>query len=289
MRYFGHACILIETRDVSILIDPLVSYYGYDSDVDHYSDAHLPDVIDFALITHNHQDHVLFETLLPLRHRIKNLVVPRTNSGRLEDPDLKLMLKHVGFNQVTAFGEMETINFSNVTITALPFTGEHSDLNILTKSCYLVEIDSFRLMFLADSRIVEPALYRYIHEITGDVDVIFLGMECDGAPLTWLYGPLMPSKISREHDNSRRLSGSDCERGMHLVDIFNPKEVYVYAMGMEPWLEFISSIRYTDESNPIVQSGKLVQICRDRGISAERLYGEKEILFEMQPNLVKQP
>src|SRR5581483_9400883 len=78
MRYFGHACILVETRDISILVDPLISYYGYHSDVEHFSDADLPETIDYVLITHNHQDHILLETLLPLRHRIRNIVVPRT-------------------------------------------------------------------------------------------------------------------------------------------------------------------------------------------------------------------
>ncbi len=75
-------------KDISILVDPLISYYGYHSDVTHFSDVDLPDVIDYVLITHNHQDHILFETLLPLRHKIKHLIVPQTNSGKLEDPDL---------------------------------------------------------------------------------------------------------------------------------------------------------------------------------------------------------
>ena len=280
MRYFGHACILIETKDVSILLDPLISYYGYHSDVEHFSDVDLPDVIDYALITHNHQDHVLFETLLPLRHKVRNFIVPRTCSGKLEDPDLKLMFSSIGFNNVIAIDEMETIRFSDITITGLPFIGEHCDLNILTKSCYLLEIGGFKLMFLADSRILEPELYRHIFRQTGIVDVLFLGMECDGAPLSWLYGPLMTKKLSREQDGSRRLAGSDCKKGMSLVDIFCPKEIYVYAMGQEPWVEFISSIKYTDESNPIVQSNKLVDLCTERGIIAERLYGEKELLYE---------
>ena len=81
-------------------------------------------------------------------------------------------------------------------------------------------------------------------------------------------------------DGSRRLAGSDCNKGMSLVDIFNPKEIYVYAMGQEPWVEFISSVKYTDESNPIVQSDKLVRLCRERGIVAERLFGEKELLYD---------
>lgn len=280
MRYFGHACILIETKDISILVDPLISYYGYHSDVQHYSDVDLPDTIDFVLITHNHQDHILFETLLPLRHKIKNIIVPRTNSGKLEDPDLKLMFNNIGFHNITAIDEMETIHFEDAVITGLPFIGEHSDLNILTKACYLVQIGEFKLIFLADSRIVEPALYRRIQKTVGNVDVLFIGMECDGAPLSWLYGPLLTKKLPRDMDGSRRLAGSDCIKGLSLVNIFSPSELYVYAMGQEPWLEFISSIKYTDESNPIIQSDKLVQLCKDRGLVSERLYGEKELLYE---------
>jgi hypothetical protein len=139
---------------------------------------------------------------------------------------------------------------------------------------------------MADSRIMEAKLYEHVHRQTGDVDVLFLGMECDGAPLSWLYGPLMPQKLHRDQDGSRRLAGSDCEKGMSLVNIFNPREIYVYAMGQEPWLEFISSIKYTAESNPIVQSNKLIDICKKKSILAERLFGEKELLYEKRMNLV---
>jgi L-ascorbate metabolism protein UlaG (beta-lactamase superfamily) len=287
MRYFGHACILVETRNISILADPLISYYGYHSDVDHFSDLDLPDEIDYVLITHNHQDHILFETLLPLRHKVKNIIVPRAAGGRLEDPNLKLMFNSIGFNNVIEIDELETIRFADTTITGIPFTGEHSDLNIQAKTCHLVQIGEFRLLFMADSRIMEPVLYQHIHRQIGDVDVIFLGMECDGAPLSWLYGPLFTRKIARDQDSTRRLSGSDCAKGMSLVDIFNPSEVYVYAMGQEPWVEFISSIKYTDESNPIVQSNKLVSICKERNIIAERLYGEKELLYERHVDIAE--
>lgn len=287
MRYFGHACILVETKDISILVDPLISYYGYFSEVDRFSDVDLPDKIDYVLITHNHQDHILFETLLPLRHKIKNIIVPRTNSGKLEDPNLQLMFENIGFKNIIAMDEMETISFSDAVLTACPFIGEHSDLNILTKLCYHVKIGEFKLLFLADSRIVESKLYEHIHKQIGDVDVMFLGMECDGAPLSWLYGPLMTKKLARDMDGSRRLAGSDCDKGMALVDIFHPKETYVYAMGQEPWCEFISSIKYTDESNPIVQSNKLVKICQERGIIAERLFGEKELLYSKEPGTVE--
>ncbi len=279
MRYFGHACILVETNEVSILVDPLISYYGYPSEVDRFSDADIPDFLDYVLITHNHQDHVLLETLLPLRHKIGKIVVPRSGGGSLQDPSLKLMFKQIGFDNVVEIDEMESLLFGDCTITGIPFLGEHSDLNIKCKSCYQVRIASFSILFMADSCNIEPRLYEHIHRHTGDVDVVFLGMECDGAPLTWLYGPLLTEELARDKDSSRRLAGSNYEKGIALVDVFGPQEVYVYAMGQEPWLEFISSIRYTDESNPIIASNRLIDDCRERGLIAERLFGEKELLY----------
>lgn len=279
MRYFGHACILIETKDVSILVDPLLSYYGYQTDVSRFSDMNLPDKIDYVLITHNHQDHILFETLLPLRHKIGTIVVPRSSNGAMQDPNLKLMFNNIGFNNVVEIGEMEDIRFHDCQMLGIPFFGEHSDLDIQSKLCYIVEIAGFSVLFVADSCNLENKLYEHVHRAVGDVDVLLLGMECDGAPLSWLYGPLLTNSLPRDMDNSRRLAGCNFERGKALVEIFNPEEVYVYAMGQEPWLEFISSIKYTDESNPIIASNNLLEHCNKSGRLAERLFGEKELLY----------
>ncbi|WP_286761487.1 MBL fold metallo-hydrolase [Salegentibacter sp. UBA1130] len=283
MRYFGHACILVETKDVSILIDPIISYYGYPQEVDRYSDMDLPETIDYVLITHNHQDHILFETLIPLRHKIRNIVVPRSANGPLQDPNLKLMFNAIGFENVIEIDEMDSIKFKDCTITGLPFIGEHCDLNIQAKICHLVQIQDFKMLFVADSCNIESKLYEKVRDVIGDVDVIFLGMECDGAPLTWLYGPLLTENLPRDKDSTRRLAGSNFKRGQGLVDAFKANEVYVYAMGQEPWLEFISSLRYTDESNPIIQSDLLLDYCKKNDKIAERLYGEREILYSKEP------
>ena len=50
-------------------------------------------------------------------------------------------------------------------------------------------------------------------------------------------------------------------------------------MGQEPWLNHVMGIKYTEKSNPIIQSTRLIETCRSRGITAERLFGEKEILL----------
>jgi L-ascorbate metabolism protein UlaG (beta-lactamase superfamily) len=280
MRYFGHACVLLETSEVSVLIDPVISYYGYQTDVSRFSDLDLPETIDYVIITHNHQDHILFETLLQIRHKIKNLVIPRSTSGALQDPNLKLMFKNCGFNNIIEIDAFDEFTHGEISFTGVPFIGEHCDLNIQSKVCYHLRIHDFTILFVADSCNLDSKLYELVHRQLGDVDVLMLGMECDGAPLTWLYGPLLTNDIPRDKDSSRRLAGCNYERGMALVNTFNPKEAYVYAMGMEPWLKFISSIRYTDTSNPIVASNKLIEKCVERNIVAERLFGEKELLYK---------
>lgn len=276
VRYFGHACILFESKDVSILTDPVISY-KYDSEVYRYTYADLPDEIDYVLITHNHQDHCMFETLLQLRHKIKQVIVPKNSGGGLADPSLKLVLENIGLRNVREIDEMERVEFEGGSITGLPFLGEHADLNIRTKLAYLINLRDRSVLCAADSNNLEPMLYEHIHGLVGDIDTMFLGMECDGGPLSWLYGPLLTKPMPRKFDQSRRLNGSNCERGISIVDLFNPRTVYVYAMGQEPWLTYLTSIQYTDESRPIVESNMLVEQCRARGITSERLYGCKEI------------
>jgi L-ascorbate metabolism protein UlaG (beta-lactamase superfamily) len=277
-RYFGHACILVETKDVSILSDPVISY-GYESSISRYTYKDLPDVIDYVVITHNHQDHILFETMLQLRHKIKHIIVPKNGGGNLQDPNLRLMFNKLGFNNVIELGEMEKVEMADCVITGLPFLGEHADLDIRTKLCHHVKLQQFSILFAADSCNIEPKIYEHVHRMVGDVDVLFLGMECDGAPLTWLYGPLMTEQLDRDKDQSRRLAGSNYERGIDIVNRFNPKDVFVYAMGQEPWLNYIMTVKYTEESNPIIASNKLIKECESRGMIAERLFGEKEILY----------
>lgn len=277
-RYFGHACILLETRGVSILLDPVLSY-TYESDISRYTYEDLPEVIDYVLITHNHQDHILFETLLQLRHKVRTVVVPRNGCGALQDPSLRLTLKNCGFPNVVELAEMEELELPNGSITAIPFFGEHGDLNVQTKSAYLARFGSHSVLFAADSRNIHPEMYAHVHSAVGDVDVLFLGMECDGAPMSWIYGPLLTSPLERGKDQSRRLAGSNYEQAIGMVDQFGCKEVYVYAMGQEPWLNYVMSIKYTEQSNPIIQSNRLIEECRGRGLVAERLFGEREILL----------
>ena len=282
IRYFGHACVLVESKETSILVDPVI---GYKQDIgrDYYTFTDLPDSIDYVLITHNHQDHCMFETLLQLRHKIKHVIVPKNNGGSLADPSLKFVLQSVGFKNVVEIDELETIEIEGGGITGVPFFGEHGDVSVRSKIAYLIELKGRKVMCVADSNNIEPKLYEHLRRLIEKTDVLFVGMECDGAPLTWLYGPLLTRPIARKMEQSRRFDGSDYESAIDIVKHLNPQQVYVYAMGQEPWLKYLTSIQYTDESRPIVESDKLVEACQNMGLESERLYCQKEIVLTSQP------
>lgn len=279
VRYFGHACVLIETKDVTILCDPLISYQN-DNGIPRYTYADLPKVIDYALITHNHQDHVMFETLLQLRHKIRNVIVPKSHKGSLLDPSLKLILEAIGFKTVKEIDDLEAIEIPDGHILGLPVLGEHGDLNIASKTAYYLNVKDRKILCAADSNNIEPKLYANLHHILGDLDVLFIGMECEGAPYTWAYDPLLTQSVPRKMANTRRLNGSNAKKAINLINQFHPQQTYVYAMGQEPWLTHLTSIDYTETSPPIVESDQLVSFCQQHGIHSERLFGFKEMSLE---------
>lgn len=273
IRYFGHASILIQTSNISILTDPVISY---DLSDDRFTYKDLPDVIDYLLITHNHQDHVMFETLLQIRYKVKNIIVPRNNKGALEDPSLKLILQKIGFKNVIEIDNLDSISIPEGKIMGIPFLGEHSDLNIHTKTAYFLDVKHKKFLLAADSNNISPKMYEYLFELTGKIDILFLGMECDGAPLSWLYGPLLSNPLKRSFDKQRQLSGSNFEKAWNLAKESGCKGAYVYAMGMEPWLTYIMALQYADDSIQITESDKFIKKCLDNNISAERLFMKKE-------------
>jgi L-ascorbate metabolism protein UlaG (beta-lactamase superfamily) len=272
VRYLGHASLLIETPEVTIMTDPLVGCVEGEG----IGSLDLPERIDYVLLTHAHSDHVVLETLLELRARIGTVIVPRS-SGSLEDPSLRLILENVGFPDVRELDELEVMPIPGGDIVGIPFMGEHGDLNVRSKTGHLIRCGGRKLLCLADSTNLDPTMYRHLRAWTGEVDALFIGMECDGAPVSWMYGPLLMRRLERKMDHSRRLCASDATQAWEIVRCFRPKHVYVYAMGQEEWLGFITSIRYDETSKPIVESGKLIALCAGEGIPARRLYGTQEI------------
>ncbi|WP_299295523.1 MBL fold metallo-hydrolase [uncultured Tateyamaria sp.] len=270
-RYFGHACVLVESAGGrSVLVDPVIAYESGDAP-ERYTIDDLPDFIDVVLITHNHPDHVLIETLLALRWKIGTILVARSG-GSMVDPSLKSALTAIGFADVREVDYLEAVQVGDVSIQALPFLGEHADLDISCKAAWLVDA-GMRMVFAADSNNLDPVLYDRLATSIGRLDALFLGMECEGAPMSWLYGAMLPFAVDRADDQERRLDGSNATRARALIESLDVDQVYIYAMGLEPWLKFITGMAPEDDSTPMQQSEELLAQCRQVGMQAQRLYG----------------
>ena len=278
VRYFGHACVLLQTSKVSVLIDPLL-VCGHEESEATLTFDDLPDCIDYVFITHNHQDHLCPEILLQLRSRIGHILVPRNNPGNLADPSMRLTLRALGFANVTVMDPLDKITITDGEVISLPFYGEHADLSIQSKHGMYLRLKGKTFAFLADSNCLDRMLYRRLRGRLGRVDTLFVGMECDGAPLSWLYSPYLPLAVKRKDDESRRLSGSDGDRAWTVLEELGAGRVFVYAMGQEPWLKYLCGLQYTPESKQIVESNRFIERCKSSGIPAERLYGCREMIF----------
>lgn len=155
IRYFGHACLVLQTPQAAIMTDPWVS-----ADITapgRYTYGDLPDHIDLVLITHGHQDHIVLETLLALRDRVGAVVVPRSSRGNLADPSLALYLSHAGL-PVVEVDDFSEVAFPGGLVTATPFLGGHADLDIRAKSTYCVRIGGRTVFIGADSSGIDPGL-----------------------------------------------------------------------------------------------------------------------------------
>jgi L-ascorbate metabolism protein UlaG (beta-lactamase superfamily) len=278
VRYFGHACVLIQTARTSILVDPTVTWDSDESD-GRFTFADLPDVIDFVIVSHCHQDHFLPELLVQLRHRVRKIVVPRNNGGHIADPSMKLILQRLGYTNIDVVDAFDSIKFEEGEIISLPFSGEHCDLNIHSKQTIFVNIKGRRLFFLVDSDAIDPGLYKLVTTLVGKPDALFIGMECFGAPLSWFYGPLLTKSISLRNDKSRRLSAANCERAWRLVKDLGSSKAFIYAMGQEPWLRYLMGLEYKPDSIQLKQARSFVEQCVETGIEVEHLNISRELFF----------
>jgi L-ascorbate metabolism protein UlaG (beta-lactamase superfamily) len=276
VRYLGHAGLLVETPECNLLVDPVVGY-SHGCPPERFSFEDLPSFIDVVLITHGHPDHVNLETLLQLRHKLGRVVVPQSGVGCILDPSLRLALRAVGFSNVLAVSPLDQVDVGpNVVVRALPFLGEHGDMEIQSKASYAITVNDKTIMVGADAATPEPKVYEVIKDVVGEIDSVFLSMEPHGAPLNWGYAPLFAKRASVEMSQSRRQRAANVDELIATLSSLKPKRFCNYAMGREPWLFHILGISDVAAEERLASYGTLVRFCEQSHIALERPYGRME-------------
>ena len=276
LEYTGHAGFLIESEGCTVLVDPVIASRGAGHADEVFGFSQLPPKIDFICLTHNHQDHVNLETLLQLRYKSDLVLVPKNNGGTLADPSIKLMLRQLGFT-VIEVDDLEEVPLPNGSITSIPFLGEHGDLNVRSKTAWLIEMDGKKCFFGADSANPDIELYDKLKEVLADLDVFAIGMECVGAPYTWLYGALHTKVVPKAIRDTRRLNGSDSKQALQIIKLLRPRRVFLYALGREPWYKYFMGLEYDENSVQIRECNTVIEACREFGVSVEAMYGRNTL------------
>jgi hypothetical protein len=135
------------------------------------------------------------------------------------------------------------------------------------------------MLFAADSDCLDERMYENVRRSLGPVGTVFIGMECVGAPLSWSCGPFFPVKPGYECEQDRRYKGADSLRAQKMLAALEAENLYIYAMGMEPWFEHMLGLAYTEDAVQLRESNNLLAVARESGFrTAERLFGKRELI-----------
>ena len=62
-----------------------------------------------------------------------------------------------------------------------------------------------------------------------------------------------------------------------MIHSLKCENVYIYAMGAEPWLQFVTSIDPSEDTVPAINAKQVLELCKAEGIKAERLFGSADV------------
>ncbi|MGW2051070.1 MBL fold metallo-hydrolase [Streptomyces sp. NPDC001858] len=274
IRYFGHACLVLQTPRGAVVTDPFI---GADSGGwDRYTLDDLPDFIDLVLVTRGHQDPIVLETLLQLRGRIGTIVAPRSPWGSgSQGPSTGLYLSRLGFPVVEAedYGEFA---FPGGRVVATPFLDECGAPDVRGESTYWMELAGRSVFIGTDSSGIDPAHYRRIRRQLGTARYAFLGMERDSAQPAWLYRTLLSQLGMDKRSNSPKTPGLSAERAAAITTELGVGEAYVYAVGGEPWPGHVVITTRNGVVHQVKQIDRFLAWCVDHRIKAGHLFGRQE-------------
>jgi L-ascorbate metabolism protein UlaG (beta-lactamase superfamily) len=154
INWFGHSSYLIRKNHKNILVDPVLSGYASPfsfttrafSGSDVYKHNDIPDV-DVLILSHDHYDHLDYNTIRELKNRIKKIICPIGVGAHLE---------FWGFekSKITELSWWEAVEIENIRFTSTPaqhFSGRLFKRAQSLWSSYVMEDGKNRIFIGGDS------------------------------------------------------------------------------------------------------------------------------------------
>jgi UDP-MurNAc hydroxylase len=165
----SHACILIQSRETTVLTDPVFFDYLWEEcnvqcpsiDLDR---GKIPKV-DILNISHRHQDHFDIRTLAYLASDSK-VLSPDAVILAPRDEILLEVLKSLEFKNVIVVEDFKTIKVKGLTLTATPSLNKQ---DYFPEHGLLIHDGDVTLWNQVDT-IVSPDIIKYMHRLHGQID-----------------------------------------------------------------------------------------------------------------------
>lgn len=227
--WFGHSSYLLKSEGITVLVDPVFS--GYASPVsifgkafpgtNTYTATQMPP-IDVLVLTHDHYDHLDYQTLVALRNRVTRVVVPLGVGAHLErwgyDP---ARITELDWTEAVSISE----GFSFTAVPARHFSGRGLKRGGSLWSAYVLDINAQRIFLGGDSGYGPH--FKTIGQQYGPFDLALL--ECGQYGRDWPTIHMFPNEVAQ------------AARDLH-TKVLLPVHWAKFALGFHPWREPIRQL-----------------------------------------------
>ncbi len=193
--WFGHSSYLIKSKDITILVDPVfsghaspVSFFGKEfPGTNVYGVNEMPN-IDVLVLTHDHYDHLDYETVKQIQSKVKRIITPL-------GVDAHLVHWGIPIEKITALDWWEGVSLGDsAKLTATParhFSGRGFARGKTFWSAYALRIHGYSIFIGGDSGY--DSQFKIIGEKFGPFDLALL--ECGQYGDDWPSIHMLPEEV----------------------------------------------------------------------------------------------
>lgn len=193
--WFGHSSYLIKSKGITVLVDPVfsghaspISIFGKEFEgTNRYGVNEMP-AIDLLILSHDHYDHLDYETIKQLQPKVKKIVAPLGVDAHLEHWD-------VPTEKITALDWWESISIQDsIELIATParhFSGRGFARGKTLWSAFVLKIHGYSVFIGGDSGY--DSQFKAIGEKFGPFDVALL--ECGQYGEDWPSIHMLPEEV----------------------------------------------------------------------------------------------